>query len=165
MYICKRQEYRNKFCFLQCWQTVTCGSTLISALLWLYSNFVRSCVCDMGVNSSLCSVDAAIIATVLTFSVYQLFFIIQDGFVLKCVFYIFFALSSICARYSTDLYPFTTILSCFLSLNIFRQTFSRLFTAVVNGISLDLCLCYRNQDSADSIPCDILHDYVFQKKN
>lgn len=65
---------QDKFWFLQCWQTLTCRSTLISALLRLYSNSVKSWICDMGVNSSLCSVDAHIIATGLTFSVYQLYF-------------------------------------------------------------------------------------------
>lgn len=118
-------------------------------------------------NSSLCSVDAPIIATGLAFSVAALFHNI-GLFVLKCVFYPFFALSSICSRYSADVCQFTTTLSCFHRVLIFfRQAFSRpfLFTTVVNGVFLDVCLCYRHQDSTYSIACDMLHDHIFQQKN
>lgn len=119
--------------------------------------------------------DVPITATGLTFSEYRLVFnkkrqshIIQKYcLVLKYVFYLFFALSSLCSRYSADVCQFAIIHSWVFRVSIFRQNFSRsfLFTAIVNGISLHLCLCDRNQDSNFSIPCDMLHDCIFQKKN
>jgi len=111
----------------------------------------------MAVNSSSRSVDAPIIATALTFSVYQLCFIAEDGFVLKYIFYLF-ALSSICSRYSTDLCKFTPVLSCFLRVLIFldRLLVDHFFSQQWSREFLWICICateIRIQPAAFPVIC------------